>query len=144
MSEIDFCWICCVYAEICNYYWFHSTSSLKQSSLLQKAFISFLISLNLGTVIPLSLKMFSTLEMTHDSSEIYTNTDLFKWWVFPSLLEYYLLEMPNGISKSLSPLNLVLWFLVNFDKRMLQFTAFISPKNETFLRIELWFNYWWL
>lgn len=144
MSEIDFCWICCVYAVICNYYWFHSTSSLKQSSLLQKAFISFLISLNLGTVIPLSLKMFSTLEMTHDSSEIYTNTDLFKWWVFPNLLEYYLLEMPNGISKSLSPLNLVLWFLVNFDKRMLQFTAFISPKNETFLRIELWFNYWWL
>ena len=97
-----------------------------------------------GTVILLSLKMFSTLKMTHDSSEIYTNTDVSKWWVFPNLLEYYLLKMPNGISKSLSPLNLILWSLVNFDKRMLQFTAFISFKNETFFRIELWFNYWWL
>lgn len=97
-----------------------------------------------GTVILLSLKMFFTLEMTHDSLEIYTNTDVSKWWVFPNLLEYYLLKMPNGISKSLSPLNLILWSLVNFDKRMLQFTAFISFKNETFFRIELWFNYWWL
>ena len=144
MSEIDFCWICYVYAEISNYYWFHSTSSLKQSSLLLRAFIFSLISLNLGTVIHQCLKMFSALEMTQDSSEIYTNSYVSKWWVFPNLLEYYLLEMTNGISKSLSPLNFILWSLVNFNKRMLQFTAFISLKDETFLRIELWFNYWWL
>lgn len=118
MSEIDFCWICCVYAEICNYYWFHSTSSLKQSSLLQKAFIFSHFSKFRYSYSPLSLKM---LYIGNDSwffgNLVIKHWDLFKWWVFPNLLEYYLLEMPNGISKSLSPLNLVLWFLVNFDKR---------------------------